>query len=224
LAKILLIEDDTDLALTIVDYLSREQHIIEHVDEGLTGKEALRQGGYDLVILDWDLPGMSGIELLRFYRGQGGKAGVLMLTAHGTLQNKETGFGSGADDYLTKPFELPELAMRVRALLRRPPAMSSDSITVRDIVLDPVKHRVTKAGVEIKLMPKDFALLEFLMRHPDEIFHADSLLSRVWPADAAIAPESLRVGIMRIRKALGEDDTTHSIIENVARIGYRLKT
>jgi len=223
LAKILLIEDDEDLALTIVDFLAGEKHIIDTVHDGLEGKEALRQGGYDLVVLDWDLPGITGVELLKFYRASGGTAAILMLTAKGTLDNKETGFTSGTDDYLTKPFDLRELAIRIRALLRRPPAMATSNLTVRDIVLDPIKHRLTKSGVEVKLTPRDFALLEFLMRHPDELFHVDAILSRVWPLDAEISTEGLRVAIRRIRKALGEDETSQSIIENVARMGYRLR-
>ncbi len=223
-AKILLVEDDEDLALTIADSLTRAQHTIDTVHDGLDGQEILRLGAYDVVILDWDLPGMSGVELLKFYRDNGGTASVIMLTGRNTIDNKETGLTSGADDYLTKPFDLRELLVRIMALLRRPTTRVSSNLTVRDIVLDPTKHKVTKSGNEVKLTPKDFALLEFFMRHPDELFTVDTILTRVWKHDAEISPEGLRVAIRRIRKALGEDsDTGSSIIENVARIGYRLK-
>jgi two-component system response regulator QseB len=224
LAKILLVEDDEDLALTIADSLTRAQHTIDTVHDGLDGQELLRSGGYDVVILDWDLPGMTGVELLQFYRANSGTASVIMLTGRNSIDNKETGLFSGADDYLTKPFDLRELSARIMALLRRPTTRVTNTLNVRNINLDPTKHRVTKAGEDVKLTPKDFALLEFFMRHPDELFTVDTILTRVWPQDADISPEGLRVAIRRIRKALGEDsDTGNSIIENVTRIGYRLK-
>jgi DNA-binding response OmpR family regulator len=223
-AKILLVEDDEDLAETIADSLTRAQHTIDTVHDGLDGQESLRSGGYDVVILDWDLPGMSGVELLEVYRANGGTASVIMLTGRNTIDNKETGLVSGADDYLTKPFDLRELSVRIMALLRRPTTRVTNTLNVRDISLDPTKHRVTRAGEDVKLTPKDFALLEFFMRHPDELFTVDTILTRVWTRDADISPEGLRVAIRRIRKALGEDsDTGNSIIENVTRIGYRLK-
>ena len=224
LAKILLVEDDKDLAKTIVDFLNRDRHNVEVVHDGLDGREMLKFGAFDLLVLDWDLPGMSGIEIMRGYRAGGGSAPIIMLTGHDKIDDKETGFDTGADDYLTKPFLLRELSVRIKGLLRRPTVAVSNQLSIRDIVLDPSKHRVTKGGEEVRLTPKDFSLLEFMMRHPDELYSVETLLSRVWLQDEDGSPDSLRVAIRRLRKALdSSDDPKESFIENVARLGYRLR-
>jgi two-component system OmpR family response regulator len=225
MAKVLLIEDDEDLARTVVLYLTGEKHTIDAVHDGLEGLETMRTEVYDVVILDWDLPGLSGVEILQEYRGGGGLSSVIMLTGKGAIEHKEEGIDSGADDYLTKPFNLRELAARIRGLLRRPVVKTTSVLKVSNVELDPAGHRVTKGGVPVKMPPRDFALLEFFMRHPDEIFSVDALLDRAWPQEADVSPEGLRVAIRRIRKALGEDlDNGESIIENVMRVGYRLKS
>jgi DNA-binding response OmpR family regulator len=223
-AKILLVEDDGDLAKTIADFLGREKYNVEVVNDGLDGAEMLKFDNFDVLVLDWDLPGLSGVEIMSRYRAAGGKAPIIMLTGRQKVQEKEEGFDSGADDYLTKPFSLRELSARIRALLRRPTQLLSNVLTVRDIVLDPEKHRVTKGGVDIKLTPKDFALLEFFMRHPDELFAVETILARVWMQEEEATPDALRVAIRRLRKAFGETgESGESVIENVARVGYRLK-
>lgn len=224
LAKILLVEDDKDLAKTIADFLTRDKHNVEVVYDGLDGREMLKFGAFDVLVLDWDLPGLPGVEIMKGYRATGGAAPIIMLTGRNKIDDKEVGFDSGADDYLTKPFQLRELSVRIKGLLRRPNALVSNVLSVRDITLDPDKHRVTRAGAEVKLTPKDFALLEFLMRHPDELFAVETILSRVWLQDDEASPDALRVAIRRLRKALGEtEDPRESIIENVARLGYRLR-
>jgi len=223
-AKILLVEDDGDLAKTIADFLGREKHNVEIVHDGLDGAEMLKFDSFDVLVLDWDLPGLSGVELLARYRAAGGKAPTIMLTGRQKMDEKEEGFESGADDYLTKPFSLRELSARIRALLRRPTQLLSNVLTVRDISLDPEKHRVTKGGAEVKLTPKDFSLLEFFMRHPDELFAVETIVSRVWLQDEEASPDALRVAIRRLRKAFGETgEAGESVIENVSRMGYRLK-
>jgi len=149
---------------------------------------------------------------------------VIMLTGRDQLGDIETGLNSGADDYLTKPFQMRELNARVRAMLRREVVINPSSVlAVRDIVLDPVKYRVSKGGKEIHLSPREFSLLEFFMRHPDEVFSAETLLSRVWEYESEVSPEGLRVAIRRLRIALDEGELSESTIENVRRIGYRLK-
>jgi DNA-binding response OmpR family regulator len=119
-ARILLVEDDEDLALTVSDSLTSEKHTVQIVHDGLDAQELLRVEGYDVIVLDWSLPGMSGVDLLRRYRANGGEAFVIMLTGRDTVENTEIGLDAGADDYLTKPFDLRELAVRVKTLLRRP--------------------------------------------------------------------------------------------------------
>ncbi|MDR3614179.1 MAG: response regulator transcription factor [Candidatus Obscuribacterales bacterium] len=225
MAKILLVEDDHDLAFTIADFLSRENHVVESVHDGLDGREMLKFGAFDLLVLDWDLPHLTGVEIMKEYRSSGGSAPIIMLTGRDKIEEKESGFETGADDYLTKPFQLRELSARIKSLLRRPAALVSNVLTVRDISLDTEKHRATRAGVDIKLTPKDFALLEFLMRHPDELFSSETILARVWRTEEETSNDALRVAIRRLRKALGEgEDAKESIIENVSRMGYRLKS
>jgi len=224
MAKILVVEDDDDFAMTLVDGLTLERHTVERAADGAECVELLRLAEYDVIVLDWNLPGMQGIDVLRTFRAGGGKTPILMLTGKGTVQDKEQGLDTGADDYLTKPFDMRELVARVRALLRRREVVSSNTLQARDIVLDPVKHRVTKGGASVHLLPRDFALLEFFMRHPDEVFPADTLLARVWQFESEASAEGLRAAIRRIRKALdGDEDLSNSIIENISRVGYRLR-
>lgn len=210
--------------MTIIDGLGLERHTVEHADSGSDAVDLLKVADYDVIVLDWNLPGLTGIEVLKKYRSQGGKAPVLMLTGKGEIRDKEEGFDTGADDYLTKPFDIRELVARIRALLRRRSVEPSSTLTVRDVELDPVKHRVKKAGKEVHLLPRDFSLLEFFMRHPDDVFSAETLLARVWQFDSEASPEGLRASIRRIRKAIdGGEDLSQSIIENISRVGYRLR-
>lgn len=224
LLKLLLVEDDRDIAALIKQWMEAERISIDVAYDGLSGFEYLRQGHYDAVILDWSLPGLSGIDILNRYRAGGGTTPVLMLTAHSLIEQKVTGFESGVDDYLTKPFHVQELYVRVKALAKRPRSIAAQVLKVADIELDSSKHRLIKAGQEIHLQPREFQLLEFLMSHPDEIFSSESLLQRVWGLSADVSLGSIRTAIRRIRQALGENaDDEGSIIENVRRVGYRLR-
>lgn len=224
MAKILLVEDDEDLATTVSDMLSDERHTIDTVHNGLDAMELLRNQTYEVIVLDWDLPGLSGIEILKNFRAAGGGTPVIMLTGKGEIEQKEQGLDSGADDYLTKPFNLKELAARVRSLLRRPKLANSNVLTWGSLVLDPAKFEIMRNGEQLRLLPRDFALLEFLMRHPTQIFSAQALLDGVWQYDSDATPESLRVAIRRIRKVIDEkDDLDTSMIENIARVGYRMR-
>lgn len=224
MAKILLVEDDEDFALTLIAGLNNERHTVEHAIDGPLAVDLLGCTEFDVVILDWELPSMNGIEVLREFRNRGGKTPVLMLTGKSEITDKETGLDTGADDYLTKPFDLRELVARIRALLRRPGAAVENVLRARDLMLDPVKHRLTKEGKEVHLLPRDFALLEFFMRNQDQVFSADTLLSRVWHADSDASAEGLRAAIRRIRKSVdGGAELSDSIIENISRVGYRLK-
>jgi two-component system phosphate regulon response regulator PhoB len=196
--------------------------VVERAATGEEGLELLAVVPYDIIVLDWNLPGISGPEVLRRYRGNGGVAGVIMLTGKGTIADKEVGFSTGADDYLTKPFDVPELVFRVRGLVKRPPKSGTPALTCGELTMDTVAHTLKRNNEEIKLAPRDFSLLEFLMRHPNELFHADTLVARVWQSDSTATGEAVRMAISRIRKAIGPDDA-NSIIENVPRLGYRLR-
>lgn len=183
----------------------------------------LRVNEYDLIILDWQLPGMTGVELCKNYRNRGGESPVMMLTARSSIDDREQGLDSGADDYLCKPFALKELSARVRALLRRSSKASSNVLELRDICLDPSSLRVTKAGKSVHLEPKEFALLEFFLRHPDTVFSADALLTRVWESDTEASPEAIRTYIRGLRKKLSTKDEP-SLITTVHGLGYKFNS
>jgi len=219
MGKILVVEDDVQLSTIICDELKMRHHLAEVVHDGKEAHEKLQFYKYDLIILDWNLPGMSGVEICKTFRESGGKTPLLMLTGKGTPKEKELGLDSGADDYLTKPFDMTELAARVRALLRRPVGYTPDILCAGDIELDAAAFRVTKGGIEIKLQPKEFALLEFLLRNSNQFFTAEALLDRVWKSESDSAPESLRTCIKRLREKI-DTDGEPSIIENVRGMGY----
>ena len=224
MTKILLVEDDKDLTIVIKEWLEGQNFVLDIAFDGRAGQEYLLQGDYDVIILDWDLPGISGLDICRRYRDAQGSAPILMLTGKNQIIEKEIGFESGADDYLTKPFDMRELSARLKALARRPRTTVSERLKAGDIELDPFKHKVYKRGKEIHLLPKDFAVLEFLMKRPDEVFSAEALLQRVWNFDTEASNDAVRTSIKRIRKLIDtSDDESKSMIENVRRIGYRLR-
>jgi two-component system, OmpR family, copper resistance phosphate regulon response regulator CusR len=224
MAKILLVEDNLDLATIVADSLRAERHTVESVADGKVALDYLLIAEFELVLMDWNLPGLSGIEIIKQYRASGGKAPIIMLTGKSSINDKEQGYDVGADDYLPKPFDTRELILKIRALLRRLPASYSEVLRVGDLELDPSKFKLTRAGQNIHLTPKDFALLEFLMRHPGEVFASDQLIARVWDFDSEASNEALRVAIRRIRKAIDTSESpADSLIENVARVGYRLR-
>lgn len=220
MAKVLVVEDEKNLSEHIADCLKTDRHTVEVVSNGDDALGLLRAFDYELVLLDVGLPGMSGVEVLKSYRTAGGKARVLMLTGKGQIDDKEAGFGAGADDYLTKPFDQRELLMRVRALLRRD-ASSADHLEIGSLRLDNKALQVQLLGKPIKLAPQEFALLEFLMRHPNEVFSADALLSRVWRSDEDATIDSVRMCVTRLRAKL-KGDENKPIIATVFGSGYKL--
>lgn len=223
LSKILVVEDDGLMQDAISSLLHSQNHVCDVAKDASEASAFLRLYDYDLIILDWNLPGITGVELLRNYRAGCGSAPVLMLTAHTAVSDKETGLDSGADDYLTKPFHPKELSARVRSLLRRPRTFSSAVLKVAGLELDPMASNASFDGKELKLLPKEFSLLEFLMRHPNQTFSSEALAARVWSAEQQITPDSVRTYIKRLRRKL-EESSPHgeSIIQNVYGVGYKL--
>lgn len=222
--KILIVEDDKDLALMIQEWLSADNFGLEVVHDGKAGWEFLRQGYYDAVVLDWELPGMSGVEILKKFRGIKGTTPILMLTGKGQIQDKEEGLDSGADDYLTKPFSMKELSARLRALMRRPRAIATSTIKIGDLEMDLTSHQVTKGGQALHILPKDYALLEFFMRNPNQVFSTEALLQRVWNVDSDAGSDALRTAIKRLRKLIDDNEDETSMIENIPKVGYRLNS
>lgn len=223
MARILLADDDTELCGLIEDWLVHEKYTVDVANNGADANEMVKTYDYDVIILDWEMPEMNGIQICKEYRERGGASPVLMLTGKSTIDNKEQGLDSGADDYLTKPVELRELSARVRALLRRKPMRHVTTFQFGDLHLDPSKRTVTKNGKEVELWPIEFALLEFFMSHPNQVFNADALLHQVWKSEASAGPEAVRTTIKRLRKRI-DDDSKKSLIKNVYGFGYKLST
>lgn len=222
MAKILVVDDDKLLTDMIADSLDADHHTVECVNLGEDAKELLKNYHYDVIILDWGLPDVTGLDICKQFRFDGGTTPVLMLTGRDTVDEKERGLDSGADDYLTKPFHMRELGARVRALLRRVGPSRSNVLIHRDIELDPSAHRVTRNNVEISLHPKEFSLLEHFLRNPTQVFSPQSLLDRVWSSESNVGPETVRTCIKRLRQKIDVDDK-ESIIENVYGVGYKLR-
>lgn len=223
MARILVVEDEKDLSRLIADWLKRDHHLVEQAYDGKSALIQMTGTSFDVVVLDWMLPEMQGIEVCRRYRQNGGNAAIIMLTAKQSLDDKAEGFESGADDYLTKPFQLKELAMRVKALLRRSSAEHHTRLSIRNIELDIENHRVLKDGKEVHLLPKEFRLLEFLLRHPQRVFSADEILDSVWEMDSNAHHDTVRGHVTRLRKKLDNDEGP-SIIVTVHGVGYKLGT
>jgi DNA-binding response OmpR family regulator len=220
MAKILLIEDDEELAGTVSKWLKLDRHSVEVVHDGNDGLAFALGASYEILIVDVSLPGLNGFEICRQFRESGSKVPVIMLTGKTDIDDKETGFESGADDYLTKPFSIRELIARIKALLRRPRNFEND-YTVGNLTLNTTQRRVLKNGDAITLLPIDHAVLEFLMRHPNEAFSAETLISRVWPTDKYPSADAVRSSIKRIRAVI-DDEGQPSLIETISKVGYRI--
>lgn len=179
--KCLLIEDDLETADYIRTGLAREGHQLDHATDGLAGLELGRRPGYDVLIIDRMLPGLDGLSLVKQLRGQGHETPVLFLTSAGGIEDRVEGFDAGGDDYLLKPFAFAELLARLGALARRPPMQIEQTILrVGDLDMNLLTRKVTRAGREIDLQPREFKLLEYLMRNPGRILTRSMLLERVW--------------------------------------------
>jgi DNA-binding response OmpR family regulator len=218
-SKVLLIEDDQNLSRVVCEVLVCNHFSVESVFTGNDGMDRLKFYQFDAVILDLDLPDIGGIEICRRFRASGGKTPILMLTGKDAIADKELGLDSGADDYLTKPFDMRELLARVRAAVRRGTQVIATVLQAGDLELDPTRFILKKKGETINMSRTDFALLEFLMRHPDRTFTAEQLLDRVWPSSSDSTVDSLRSSIRRIRKAL-DPPSGQSFIRNIYGVGY----
>lgn len=223
MAKVLIVEDDIPVAETVEECLKLEHHLVEKLHTGEDAVECLKAFEYDLIVLDWKLPGVSGTQVCEQFRSHGGKTPILMLTVNDEVSQKATGLDAGADDYLTKPFHPKELIARVRALLRRPPDSSIEKVLkIGKIVVDPITHRVTKNGEEVLLQPMEFALLEFLFRHPNQAFTTEALLERVW-WDCDSDVDAIYTSIKRLRQKL-EIPGEQPLIKTIRGTGYLLET
>jgi DNA-binding response OmpR family regulator len=220
--RILLVEDDQDLAGNVVKWLSLERYSVEVAASGVEALELLKEIKYDFIILDWHLPEMSGIEVCKLFRSMGGTTPIVMLTGRSGIGDLETGLDSGADDFITKPFQPRELSARLRALSRRPAEMLDDQLKVGDLILHVHKYRVTKSGAEIELLPLEFSLLQFFMKHPGRVFGTEALLERVWPVNSEASPEAVRTVIKTLRRKI-DAPGEQSIIRTIHGVGYKFE-
>jgi two-component system, OmpR family, phosphate regulon response regulator PhoB len=223
-AKVLVVEDEEPLALLLQYNLEAEGFRVSLASRGDEAEAAIGEDPPDLIVLDWMLPGLSGIELCRRLRSGKTARGIpiLILTARGEEQDRIRGLTVGADDYVVKPFSVPELMARVHAILRRAsPQRVAQTLSVEDIELDRDSYRVTRSGREIRLGPTEFKLLEFFMESPGRVFTRTQLLDGVWGRDVYVDERTVDVHIGRLRKAInrGKDKDP---IRTVRGAGYAL--
>ncbi len=220
--RVMVVEDEEALTTLLRYNLEAEGYDVETVDHGEEADLALREHVPDLLLLDWMLPGLSGVELCRRLRlrRETERLPIIMLTARGEEADRVRGLATGADDYVVKPFSVPELLARVRALLRRvKPAEIAERLAAGDLEMDRVQHRVRRAGRDLHLGPTEFRLLEFLMRSPGRVFSREQLLNSVWGRDVYIDERTVDVHVGRLRKALA-DTHERDPIRTVRGSGY----
>lgn len=216
--RVLIVEDEPFLAEAIRDGLRREAIAADIAGDGDTALDLLGHTAYDVVVLDRDIPGPNGDEIARDLAGRPTAPRVLMLTAADRLDDKASGFESGADDYLTKPFVLRELVLRLRALARRPAASAPPVLEGDGIRLDPFRREVYRDGRYVSLTRKQFAVLEVLMTAGGGVVSAETLLERAWDENADPFTNAVRITISTLRKRLGEP----WLIQTVPGVGYRM--
>lgn len=223
----LVVEDDRSLADLVRRGLTQELHIVDVAHDGEEGLERAESGAYDALILDLMLPGLDGLNIARRLRAHDNRVPILMLTARDALHDRLRGFDAGADDYLSKPFAFEELLARLRAITRRAggdagAVSESDRLVVGDLVLDLRAHEATRAGHLLELSPKEFALLEYLMRHPGQVMSRTLILERVWDYGFDSFANVVDATIRRLRKVVDEGYDT-PLIHTVRGVGYKIK-
>lgn len=216
--RILVIEDEEPMLKNLERGLSRAGFTVDSASDGETGLEKASLAGYDVIVLDRDLPRLHGDEVCRQLNLAGNEARVIMLTAAASLDDLTEGLGVGADDYLTKPFRFPELTARIKALARRSGKPSPVVYERGDLILDPARGTVSRAGKDLDLTQREIMVLEVLLRAEGGVVSADRLLEEVWGQDADPFGSSVRVTMSRLRRRLGDPP----VIETVVGRGYRI--
>ena len=225
-ATILLVEDEPAIQELIAANLTRAGHHVLRAGDAETGQRIVRDALPDLILLDWMLPGMSGVEFARRLRSEERTRSIplIMLTARGEEQDKVAGLEAGADDYVTKPFSPRELVARIKAVLRRrAPETTEDAVEIGGLRLDPATHRLAADGNPVNLGPTEFRLLHFLMTHPERVHSRAQLLDQVWGDHVFVEERTVDVHIRRLRSAL-EPSNHDGLVQTVRGSGYRLST
>lgn len=219
--RVLVVEDEPGMAGFIQQGLGEAGYAVDVARDGAEGLEYALAAEYDLLLLDIMMPRKSGLELLRALRERGHETPVLLLTARDAVEDRVKGLDAGADDYLVKPFSFAELLARLRALLRRPPLQSGTTLSVGDLTLDTVTRQVERAGRSIELTPREFSLLEYLMRHENQVLTRTQIAEHVWNFDFASDTNVIDVYIGYLRRKL-EPDGAAPLIHTVRGVGYRI--
>lgn len=219
--KILIVEDEAPIREMLAFVM--EQHGYQPVEAGTIeqGLAAVVEPYPDMILLDWMLPGGSGVQLAKQLKGQDHTRHIpiIMLTARSEEEDKVRGLEVGADDYITKPFSPKELMARMRAVFRRvSPTSLDEPLEVEGLKLDPVSHRVSSKGMPVDMGPTEFRLLHFFMTHPDRVYSREQLLDHVWGTNVFVEDRTVDVHIRRLRKAIGEHD---ALVQTVRGVGYR---
>lgn len=220
--KILLIEDDDRIAKPLAEDLKHQHHVVEIARDGIEGWQYAQADIYDLILLDLMLPKLDGITLCQRLRASKCQTLILMLTARDTTSDKIIGLDAGADDYLVKPFELEELAARIRALARRNLETHQPILTHGELQLDPGTCKVTYQNKLLSLTPKEYRLLECFLRNPTQILTRANLMDKLWEFDTSSSEETIKTHITNLRKKFRAAGSPKELIETVYGIGYRL--
>lgn len=221
--RLLIVEDDPSVASLLRKGLSEEAHVVDVVHDGREGLERAQDGNYDAVILDVMLPSMSGVAVATELRRDGEDTPILMLTARDALPDRLVGFEAGADDYLTKPFAFQELVARLKAITRRStPGADEERLVVGDLVMDLPAHEVSRGGTLINLSPREYTLLEYLMRNQGHALSRTMILDRVWEYTFDSFANVVDATIRRLRKAIDEGHDKQ-LIQTVRGVGYKIK-
>ncbi len=221
--RILVVEDEHKIANSIKKGLEQESYAVDTAFTGTQGLDMATTEEYDLIILDVLIPGVDGITICKKLREQNIHTPILMLTAKGQIQDKVEGLDAGADDYLTKPFAFEELLARVRALVRRPHQSIGTTLRVEDLSLDTTTYTVQRANKPIRLSSREFALLEYLLRHPNQIVTKEQIIAHVWNYDANILPNTVEVYIGYLRNKINKPFAgLPELIHTIRGFGYKL--
>jgi len=220
--RILAVEDDHKIAAAIKRGLAQENFAVDIEYDGENGLGAATTLPYDLIILDRMLPEMDGIELCKKLREQKIHTPIIMLTAKSNIAERVEGLNAGADDYLPKPFSFEELLARIRALLRRPKEAQSDELKVKDLTLNTLSYSVERAGKQIHLSSKEFALLEYMMRNAGRVLSKESMIEHVWDFDADILPNNVEVYVGYLRNKI-DKPFKKPLIHTVRGFGYKIE-
>lgn len=222
MAKILLADDDRTLAGNLKEWLTESGYIVDVVFSVADAGSAIRTIEYDLVVLDWEFPDGAGVLMVKEYRAAGGDVPILMLTGRSDPKDLEHGLDSGADDYLVKPFNVTELGARMRALLRRPRAVTGDQIKVGRLILYPQTQRLVNGTKEVDLRHMEFLVIELFMRHPGKIFSPEKIIERIWNSETDVSLHAVYSCIKRLRQKIDMPEQRESILRTIPGSGYQL--